>query len=370
MRGMRFRYIFLFIGLFSGFLQTSNAQSEKLRIFVVNSYHREYLWEQEANVGFCKGLLDFRFLDTQDQADVYTQKDFVETDKIVLKRAWMDSKRKNSKEEMAQASLEILSQIKAFRPDLIIVGDDNASNYIGNQYVDSDTPVLFRGIVGTPMKYGLADSVAHPGHNITGVLKPGYPKDTLDNFVKLIPGLKTFAILGDASETSRAKAKEIVQLEESGDSPLKLTETVLTNSYEDWQAAVLRLSPKVDAFYILNINTLKDKQEAVLDPLALTAWYLSHVKKPECVWEKQFVQQGYLFTADNSAYTQGYEVARMADMVIHQKKNPADISCEIPPRGKIMVNRQRAQALGIDLKDKAFIEAYEDKSLALEKYPQ
>ena len=367
---MKFGNIILLFLAIAGFIPVSNAQPVKLRVFVVNSYHREYLWEKEVNEGFCAGLLHFKFLENKDQAVAYDQHDFLETDTLVFKRAWMDSKRKNSKKEMSASSLRILNEIKAFKPDLIILGDDNASNYIGNQYVDSDTPVIFRGIVGTPMKYGLADSIEHPGHNITGVLKPGYPRETIANFVKLVPGIKTFAILGDASETSRAKAKEIQQYQDTGESPLKLSETVLVDSYEDWQAAANRLQHQVDAFYILNINTIKDKEGVVVDPLMLTAWYLKSIKKPECVWEKQFIQQGYLFSVDNSAYTQGYEVARMADMVIHQKKDPADIPCEVPPRGKIMVNRLRAQMLGIDLKDKDFIEQYIDGSLALDKYQQ
>ncbi len=367
---MKFSHSVLISLVILALIPNAYAQPKILRIFVVNSYHREYLWEQEANEGFCAAMLDFKFLDTKEQAQEYTQNDYVETDKVILKKAWMDTKRKSSESEMQQSAVDILSQIKSFNPDLIILGDDNASNYIGNQYIDTNIPVIFRGIVGTPMKYGLGDSVDHPGHNITGVLKPGYPRENLEYFTKLLPQVKTFAVLSDDSETGRAKAKEVIQLQENGKLPLVLVETVLTNSYAEWQAAALRLQDKADAFLILNHNTLKDETGVSVDPLKAASWYLQNIKKPEMSWEKQFVNEGFLMTVDDSAFKQGYEVVRLADMVIHKNKNPGDIPCVVPSRGKIIVNRQRAQMLGIDLSDKHFIEEYIDKEAALEKYPQ
>jgi ABC-type uncharacterized transport system substrate-binding protein len=366
---MKVLYVILPVLILIGLAPAAHAEQKKLRIFVVNSYHKEYLWEQEVNEGFCAAMLDFKFLDNEEQVLKYTSSDYVETDKVILKKVWMDSKRKNLKSEMEQAATGILTQIKEFNPDLIILGDDNASNYIGTQFIDSNIPVLFRGIVGTPAKYGLADSIEHPGHNITGILKYGYPEDTVKDFLKLVPGAKTFAILADGSETSRGKAKEVIQLDESGKFPLKLAETVLTNSYAEWQAAALRLQGSVDAFFIINHNTLKDENGDTVDPFKAVAWYLNNIKKPEMTWERQMVEEGFLIAADDSAYKQGYDVVRMANMVIHEKKNPGDIPCVLPSRGKIMVNRQRAQMLGINLSDKDFIEEYIDKSLALEKYP-
>lgn len=357
----------LLVGL--SFVHTSYGQAKKTRIFVVNSYHKEYLWEQQVNEGFCAAMLDFKFLNNKTEVDEYTRNDYVETDKVVLKRVWMDSKRKNSISEIEHSAVQILDQIKEFKPDLIILGDDNASNYIGNQYIDTDIPVIFRGIVGTPMKYGLGDSVELPGHNITGVLKPGYPKEIIEYFLKLVPSVKTFAILSDSSETARAKAKEVVQLLGRRESPLTLVETVLTNSYPKWQTAALRLQNQADAFLILNHNTLKDEEGVPVDPLKVAAWYFQNIKVPEMSWEKQFVDEGFLMTVDDSAFKQGYEVVRMAHMVIHENKNPAYLPCIVPARGKIIVNRQRAQMLGIGLSDKNFIEEYVDKSLALEKYP-
>lgn len=356
-------------GMWLSLSATAWSAPVKTKIFVVSSYHREYLWEQQNNEGFCAAMLDFKFLDNKQQAEEYTRNDYVETDKIVLKKSWMDSKRKNSKEDLHQSTAQIITQMKEFKPDLIILGDDNAANFIGNYYVDAAIPVIFRGIVGSPAKYLLVDSIDHPGHNITGVLKWGHPKENIEYLARLVPGIKTFAILGDASETSKDKAGEIIKFQRTGKSPLELVDTILTNSYADWQDSALKTQDHVDAFFVLNHNTLRNTK-GVVEPFEAMAWYLRNIKKPECVGEKQFVQEGALITVDDSAFKQSYEAVRMAHLVIHEKKNPADTSCVIPHRGKIVVNRQRAAQLGVNVTNRDFIEEFLERSAAIEKYPQ
>jgi putative ABC transport system substrate-binding protein len=359
--------ILLFV---SGFISMSYGEQKKLRIFVVSSYHSEYLWSQDTHKGVCAGLLEFKFMDSQQQVDDYTKNDYAETPTLGIKKVWMDTKRKNKNEEIIAASVRIANEIKEFKPDLIMLGDDNATNYIGNQFVDTTIPVVFWGVDGTPMKYGLLDSIDHPGHNVTGVYQPGYYKESMEYLKKLLPDIKTFAILSDDSETGRAKAKVIAKRAEEGTFPLKLEETVLTNSFSEWQAATLRIQSKVDAFFIVNHNTLKDDKGDYVDPFKAGAWYLSNIKKPEATAEKQFVEEGMLITADDSGFKQGYEAMRMAHMILHEKKDPAGIPSIAPTRGAIIINRQRAEMLGIDLSQKNFIEEFVDKAMSLKKYPQ
>ena len=85
-----------------------HAEAAKSRIFVVSSYHREYGWSQSTNKGLCAAWLKFGYLDNQQQADDYTQNDAVESSKAVIKKEWMDTKRKNSKEEVAATTVRIM----------------------------------------------------------------------------------------------------------------------------------------------------------------------------------------------------------------------------------------------------------------------
>ena len=217
----------------------AGAQTGKAKIFVVSSYHREYLWSQDTQRGLGAGLLEVGFLEHAQQADEFTRTDRVESSACVVEKVWMDTKRKSSAHEMAVATERVMAVLSRFAPDLVLLGDDNAANYIGNQLVDTEVPAVFWGVNGLPLKYGLLDSLDRPGHNVTGVYQPGYPKECLEFLQRLAPRVRTFAILSDDSETGRSKAKGLESLADAGGLPLELVGSVVTNSLEQWQAANL-----------------------------------------------------------------------------------------------------------------------------------
>ena len=345
------------------------GQTKKHRLFVVSSYHREYLWSQDTQKGLCAAMLEFGFLDNKEQADEFTKSDHVESTSSVVKKVWMDTKHRNTKGEIAAATTRVMNEISKSSPDLVLLGDDNAANYIGNQLIDTDIPVVFWGINGLPLKYGLLDSLEKPGHNVTGVYQAGYLKECLEFLKKVNPTVKTFAVLSDDSPTGRSKAKAIENLNESGRLPLKLVESVITNKVDEWKSKAIELQGKVDAFFILNHNSLKDKDNQPVEQLEIGAWYLRNIKKPECAHEKQFAEEGMLCVCDDSGYNQGYEAMKLGYRILKKQEKPGVLPVKAPPRGPFIINRERAKMLGVNITEQMGAEEYIEKSLALEKYP-
>ncbi len=350
-------------------LTGAQPEAKKHRIVVVSSYHREYLWSQDTQRGALAALLEFKYLDDESQAREYTASDYVESSRAVIKKFWMDSKRNDSEAALAAATGRIVRDIDAFKPDLILLGDDNAARCIGSHYLDTDRPVVFWGINGLPLKYGLLDTLEKPGHNVTGVYQAGYLKECVVFLKKLVPTIRTFAVLSDASETGRAKAKELEKLAREGQLPVSLTETVITNSLAKWKARTLALQEEVDAFFVLNHNTLKDEQGNSVDQLQVGAWYLTHVLKPDCGHERQFVMEGVLACVDDSGYKQAYQAVKMGHLILSEQRKPADMPVIAPERGRFIVNRQRARMLGLEatVKDNPLVEEYVDTAAALEQ---
>ena len=338
------------------------------RILVVSSYHSEYLWSQSTQRGLTAAMLKYRYLDSQQQADAFTRADHVESSRMVIKKEWMDTKRKNSQVDIAEAAQRILLAIRDFRPDLVMLGDDNAANYIGNLLLDTKTPVVFWGINGLPLKYGLIDEMDRPGHNVTGVWQQGYHKESLDLLKKIAPGAKTFAILACDSETSRPNVKRIQALAAEGKLPLKLVDAVVTNSFAEFKAKTTALSSKVDAFFVLNHDTMKDANGQYVDMLTVGRWYLENIKKPEASHEDQFVLEGMLLTANDYGYNQSYLAFEMAYDILEQGLDPGRMRVRSPGRGPLMVNARRARMLGLPLDgNKHLIEEMVDTAAALKK---
>ena len=346
-------------------LQAQGKPAPK-RIFIVSSYDRAYIWSKSTQEGVNAAMRKVGYLTTDQQVREFLRTDRLQTDKVVLRKMWMDTKRRGGTLEMAASTAAIMQEIRKFAPDLVMLGDDNAANYIGNQLLDTKVPVVFWGINGLPLRYGLIDKLEAPGRNVTGVWQSGYHKESLDLLKRLVPKAKTFGILACDSESTRPNIKMIEQLDRRGVLPFKLVDKVVTNSYEDFQAGALALARKVDVLFVLNHDTLRDRSGRHVDMLTAGRWYLNNIRIPEASHEDQFVLEGMLLTANDSGYNQGFVAFEMAYGILEQGLNPARMAVRTPDRGPYLVNRNRARALGIRLDDSMYlIDELVDKSLAL-----
>lgn len=357
-------------GLSAALATTPGDDSAKTRIVVVSSYHREYLWSQDTNDGVTAALLDMGYLDRAEQGKAYWKNDRVESSKVVLRKLWMDTKRRNRLSEIADSVARIIEQIDEFNPDIILLGDDNAANYVGSHYLDTEIPVVFWGINGTPMKYGLLESMQRPGHNVTGIYQAGYLREGLVALKTILPEIETFAVLSDDSPTGRSKAKEFLRWARRGELPLELVDVVVTNEFEVWKRRALELQGRVDAFFVLNHNTLRTPEGEPVEQLEVGRWYLTNIKKPDIAHERHFVKEGILSAVEDSGYKQGYEAVRVADRILRNGEKPADISVYAPEQGPFIINIERARGLGIEdrIVDHPLVEETIEFCLAL-KHP-
>lgn len=344
------------------------AAENKVRLVIVSSYHKEYLWSQATQKGVNQAMLDNGYLDNHGQAAELVREDSVESSKAIITKVWMNTKRRNSASDIAKIVIKIDKLIKDFPPDLVLLGDDNAAKYIGSRLLDTSIPVVFWGINGLPLKYGLVESLDNPGHNVTGVWQTGYYKESLEFLHKLIPSAQTFAILASDSVTARSNVKQIQALAQSGKLPLKLVDVVIAQNFSDFKVRAIELSKIVDAFFVVNHDTLIDSTGKHVDMLDVGNWYLRNINKPEVSHEGQFVEEGMLLTANDSGYNQGYRAFEMAFDILDQGLNPAHMRTIAPLRGPLMINRRRAEMLGINLDEhRDIIEIIVDSAAALNR---
>jgi ABC-type uncharacterized transport system substrate-binding protein len=340
----------------------------KKRILIVSSYSRDYLWSQSTQQGVNAAMLKHGYLDNAAQGETLVLKDYVVSGRAVVQKLWMDSKRRNTRAEIAVTTDRIMGELGTFNPDLVLLGDDNAANYIGNQLLGTKIPAVFWGINGLPLKYGLIENLDAPGQNVTGVFQSGYYKESLDLLKRLVPKAKTFAILSCDSETARPSVKIIEQFHKRGALPLKLTESIVTNSFDEFKSRALETAKRVDAFFVLNHDTLRDSKGNHVEMLTAGRWYLENIRIPEVSHEDQFVREGMLLTANDSGFNQGHLAFEMALPILERGVSPAKIAVKTPDRGPYLVNRNRAAQLKIPLEPSMYmIDEVINESIALGK---
>lgn len=355
-----------------GTQSTDAASNDQIRLFVVNSFHQGNLWEDDTLQGLISGLKQHGYITGASKhegefLENLQKTGFAQTPQTLIKMAWMDAQRNSSPSQLALNTRAILAQLHGFSPDLVFLGDNVAINYIGNALIDSNIPVVFWGLNGLPLKYGLVETIDNPERNITGVWQIGFHVEAVKLLKRLVPEAETFGIIADDSVTARTNVKQLRAMAAENQLALTLKGVVQTQSFQDYKTQTLALAETVDAFYILHNASLKDTLNTPVDSLTVTRWYLENIHLPEVSNEGQFVRQGMLAAVDESGYEQARMAVDIAHDILDQDANPGRIRVKSATSAQVHINQHRAAKLNIELtRDMTFIDKIVTEKLALD----
>lgn len=288
------------------------------KVLLIFSYHPEHPWVVE---------------ETRGAEDILEERG-VETEKFYL-----DTKRNTSAEWKEEVAEEAMRKIDDFKPDLVIVFDDNACELVAKEYIGESLPFVFCGMNGEPEDYGF------PAQNITGVIERHHLEATIELLRRLVPDVEKLAIMSDDSPTSQAfitRVRNIIP-------PVEISEFYTTNDFDAWKAEVNRLQTNVDAIGIYVYHTIKENsEEQSLPPEDVLGWTLENSELPGFAFSDFTVRDGVLCGVTVSGYEQGMTAAEIAIRILNGE-TPADIPIKCPEEGIPMINEIRAEELNIEI---------------------
>ncbi|MDY6065953.1 MAG: ABC transporter substrate-binding protein [Finegoldia sp.] len=209
--------------------------------------------------------------------------------------------------------------------------------------VTKDIPIVFSAVTD-PVGAGLVEAFDKKTTNVTGVSDYVDPKNQIEEFLKIYPDVKSFGVLYNTSEQNSVVQIEELEkiLKEKG---IKLESTGI-NTINDIPLAISSLSGKVDALFALTDNMVANAAPTV-------AKELIDLKIPSLSSEEGQVKQGLLISEGVDYYKHGAQAAELAKKVIDGTKIQ-DVPVEYNKTSSKTVNKKTAEALGLDLNDKAF----------------
>ncbi|MEE8599365.1 MAG: ABC transporter substrate binding protein [Dehalococcoidales bacterium] len=288
------------------------------KVLLIFSYHPEHPWVVE---------------ETRGAEDILEERG-VETEKFYL-----DTKRNTSTEWKEEVAEEAVRKIDDFKPDLVIVFDDNACELVAKEYIGESLPFVFCGMNGEPEDYGF------PAQNITGVIERHHLEATIELLRRLVPDVEKLAIMSDDSPTSQAFITRVQNIIP----PIEISESYTTNDFDAWKAEVNRLQTNVDAIGIYVYHTIKENsEEQSLPPEDVLGWTLKNSELPGFAFSDFTVRDGVLCGVTVSGYEQGMTAAEIAIRILNGE-TPADIPIKCPEEGTPMINEIRAEELNIEI---------------------
>jgi putative tryptophan/tyrosine transport system substrate-binding protein len=224
--------------------------------------------------------------------------------------------------------------------DAIIV-DGVASGQAAAELI-RDTPIVIAALGADPIALHLADSLARPGHNVTGftIIAPELAAKRVDLLRAAFPAVTTIDVL---LNPSKAGAEALFHITEN-------TARLLGLGVDRVEAvdpeALNALSPKTFGRTGGSVLVLTDAMfwEHRREIVALVA--AAHV--PALYPEREFVDDGGLMAYGPSVPDNFRRAASYIDRVL-KGANPAELPMQEPVKFEFIVNLQTANALGFTI---------------------
>lgn len=294
-------------------------------IFVVDSYHPEYLWTSECRHGLEAGF------NGQHQ----------------ITYAEMDTKRIPSS-EFAERAHAIWQEILLVKPDLVITMDDNALKFLGQRVSDAGIPLVFMGVNRNPREYFKKNAIPA---NVSGVLERPLLKQNTNLLPRLL-NIKTrrMLLMMDISITSDAIIN--TTLSKGGQVIGGWTELDVYRAadFEQWQEKVRTLSAdNYDALLVTSYARLNDEMGQPVSSETTTQWTSKNSKIPVfAFWRYSVGKNKAIGGFVNSGYKQGELAAGIAEEILHSGNIPF---VEVSAAGEYLFSQSELERWGLKLPD-------------------
>jgi ABC-type uncharacterized transport system substrate-binding protein len=320
---MRMRRIFLLLACCL-LWQWPGAANAQPHIFVVHSYHQDYVWVQAINRGIQESL--------RGQA-------------VSIESFYLDAMRDHDPEHLRAKAEAIFARIEAEKPQLVIAADDAAQEYLVAPLLKGrETPqVIFCGVNAPLTRYGF------PAGNVSGVRERWHFREGFGLLKRIKPSLRTVILLTDDSESSGFVLSDLaVDRKQSGHMALRLLKVEQVHTFQQWQRALKAAQAKADALAIGLYHSLVDETTGKVVPAEqVSAWSSSVLRKPSLGFADYAKAGGLLCGILEAGEEQGFLAGSMVRQLLERGGKAGALPVRINKQGMVLLNLKTAQRLGI-----------------------
>lgn len=259
------------------------------KVLVIHSYHPGHPWIHDYSRGLALSLPGHE-----------------------LSHLYLNTKYLPPSQFAAQGDLVWLSYLQ-LKPDLVILGDDNAIDLLALRIARHGTPVVFLGMNDNPRHGGIYGQPL-----ITGVLERPLMKRNLLEMAQMLDGARRVKVLFDASSVASTALHDNFGTQQQVTlGPLRVN-LAQTNDYAQWQQQVLSAKEQgYQALFVGLYHTLKDVNGQPVEADAVLQWSAQHSPVPLfAFWEFSVGPQGAVGGLVIQGYDQGVLAGQMAQQIL------------------------------------------------------
>lgn len=268
---------------------------------------------------------------------------------VEYKQFEMDTKNFSTEEQKRRKAEEARALIDTWEPDLLYTTDDDAQEYVARHYANTSLPIVFSAVNKDPAAFGF-DGAA----NVTGVLEVEHFIENINLLKEIVPDVRDIAVIFDidpmwdpVEERMRAALPQAEGI------------TILSwdriDSFADYKRRIAELQTEADAIALIGIFTFQDEKGRNVHYSDVLEWTAANSKLPDFSFWKDRATFGTLSVVSVSGYEQGREAGRLARQILVDGKSPGSLPIRTSSKGEPIINKARADDLGIPLSSKTIL---------------
>ncbi|MBE5866416.1 MAG: hypothetical protein E7292_09440 [Lachnospiraceae bacterium] len=298
----------------------ADKPQETFEVLHIMSYHEGWEWTEMQLQGFKDGLGDCEV--------EYTVKA-------------MDCKNHADDEYRNAKAQELMDYIDTNQPDLVYVSDDEALQYVVSNYSDSDIPFVFSCVNKSKEEYGLGEA-----DNVTGVYEVEHFGASFELIQEIVPDIKDVIIIYDRAEMwNNVKARMEAEIVKYPDVNFIFLDPIMT--FEEYQQTILEYNGKVDALCLVGVFNYADENGDSVFYQDVLKWTEENSTIPDFSFWIDRIDNSTLCSVAISGYEQGYTAGEIAEQILVDKVDPAEIPTTHTAKGSVAINTKRAEKLGL-----------------------
>lgn len=239
-----------------------------------------------------------------------------------------------------QSNLDTMSQqLVQQDPDALVGIATPAAQSLAN--TTQDIPTVL-GAITDPVGANLVDDMEEPGGNITGVSDKAPVDQQMELAKELLPDTQKIGILYSSTEDN-SKYQVAEATEEAEKAGFEVEDYSVPSTNEITQT-VQTMGDEVDMIYIPLDNTIANAMPAVVNAA-------NQKNTPIIPSVDTMVEQGGLATIGVNQYDLGVKSGKMVADILDGKAEPATTPIYTFDTGDVIINKEQAEELNVDLPD-------------------
>jgi len=186
---------------------------------------------------------------------------------------WKD---RESERRVAEKN-RILGFIKAKNPDIILMCDDEISDFVAQDIALLDKPVIFTGLNRRTAQIPWLKAFGK--NQAAGTLEIYDTEASVKLLRTLKPSVKNFSILTSTNETSNLVSDQILS-DLRGMGSVKVREVYQLKFWSEWKRAIEEINAKDDAVWVLVPYNVRDENGIEVSVERVGSWLKRRLKAP------------------------------------------------------------------------------------------